>query len=128
MDIKTAKEIIITLAKGINPVTGEVFPDNSPYNHPKIIRALFVAAEQIHIQRPAGKKSTEEKQQENIRKGRPRNAGLPWTEDLRKQVAEMFRSGKSIKELANYFERTEGAIVSELVRQDLIKPEMNTYR
>ncbi len=50
MDVKEAKEIIQFLAKGIDPVTGEMFPDNSPYNHPKVIRALFVAAENIHIQ------------------------------------------------------------------------------
>ncbi len=33
--------IIQALANGTDPVTGEVFPDASPYNHPKIIRALF---------------------------------------------------------------------------------------
>jgi len=86
------------------------------------------AAENIHIQKVRGKKSLEEKQEENIRKGRPRNAGLPWTDELRKEVAGMFKSGKSIKELAQYFERTEGAIVSELVRQGLINPEMNPFR
>jgi hypothetical protein len=53
---------------------------------------------------------------------------LPWTDELKKEVANMFKSGATIKEMAKHFERTEGAIVSELVRQELIKPEMNTFR
>ena len=42
MDIFEARSIVKSLAKGVNPVTGEVFGDESPYNHPHIIRALFV--------------------------------------------------------------------------------------
>jgi hypothetical protein len=30
-------------ANGINPITGEILPDASPYNDPAVIRALFEA-------------------------------------------------------------------------------------
>lgn len=44
-DVELTKtiQIIHALADGINPQTGEVFPDNSPYQHPETIRALFAA-------------------------------------------------------------------------------------
>jgi hypothetical protein len=57
MDVRSAKQIVQLLARGINPVTGEVFPDDSPYNHPTIIRALFIAAENISIKDNKGKKN-----------------------------------------------------------------------
>ncbi len=127
MDVKSAKEIVQLLARGIHPVTGEVFQDDSPYNHPTIIRALFIAAENIRIRDEKHKKTIEEKQQDNINLGRPRNAGLPWTDELRAKVAAMFSSGATIKEMADHFERTEGAILSELARQGLIKREPNPF-
>ena len=43
MDISEARAIIKTLAKGVDPFTGEVFAEDSPYNHPQVIRALFAA-------------------------------------------------------------------------------------
>ena len=41
MDIIRAKEIVRTLADGIDPTTGEVLPKESVYNSPDVIRALF---------------------------------------------------------------------------------------
>jgi hypothetical protein len=41
----------------------------------------------------------------------------------------MFNEGKPIKQLAKAFERTEGAIFSELIRQGLIEEsERQNYR
>lgn len=42
-------------------------------------------------------------------------------DELRMEVASKFRSGTSIPELSEYFERTNGAIVSELTKQGLIE-------
>ncbi len=42
-----ASQILQGLADGIDPDTGEVFPDDSPYQRPKTIRALFVAIRAI---------------------------------------------------------------------------------
>ena len=130
MDVKSAKQIVELLARGIDPVTGELFPDDSPYNHPQIIRALFIAAENIitDTSNNKGRKTIEEKQQENIQRGRPKNAGLPWTNELKNEVADRFKSGATIKDLASHFERTEGAILSELVRQGLVDPELKPFR
>jgi len=120
MELEKAKEMIKVLANGIDPTTGEVLPHVSPYNDPIVIRALFRVLESLRdVKRP--KKTIEEKQQENINVGRPMNAGLPWTDELKMEVASRFRRGTSVDELSKHFGRTEGSIVSELMKQGLIE-------
>lgn len=122
MDSTETRMIVKTLAQGVDPKTGEVFPPDSPYNDPKIIRALFKV---VDLAWPPGrsKLSLDEKRQRNIERGLPRNAGLPWTDEDRNKVAEGFKSGKTIRELADTFERSLTAINAELIRQELISPE-----
>lgn len=133
MLLEEAKEIIIALANGINPVTGEELPDSSPYNNPNIIRALFtvinspkyktiLSTSVLDPKKP--KKTVEEKQQENLKNGRLKNAGLPWTKESRDKLSSMFEGGEMVSELSVYFERTQGAITSELIRQGLVEPKI----
>lgn len=42
MELSTAVDLIDTLAQGIDPTTGDVLPEDSMYNKPPIIRALFL--------------------------------------------------------------------------------------
>lgn len=119
MELEKAKQTVLALTNGVDPVTGEVLPDVSPYNEPRVLRALFTLLEASKYYRKP-KKSPEEKQQENLESGRPRNAGLPWTDELRAEAASRYQGGADIDELATHFERTRGAIVSELERQGLI--------
>ncbi len=121
MDIHKAKEIVELLANGVDPTTGEIFPPESHYNNPEIIRALFTVLSSVRTPARATKKSIEEKQQENIENGKPKNAGLPWTLEQRKEAADLFHDGKTIEDLSKYFERTLGAIKSELTHQGLIE-------
>ena len=109
MEIDRAQEIVRLLANGIDPTTGENFADDSPYNSPDIVRALFTVLN--HVKHPSKSSAAE---------SRPTNAGRPWTEQLRQEVAELFRQGKSIAELAQHFGRTRGAIKSELMRQGVL--------
>lgn len=128
MELNKAKETIERLADGINPATGEVLPREAPYNDPLVVRALFTILDSIKAIRPAGK-TVEERQSDNVENGKPRNAGLPWTEELRAEAAAKFKDGRSVNELAESFERTSGAITLELVRQGLIEStEITGYR
>ncbi len=119
MELVDAIEVVRTLAQGIDPKTGQPFPKDSPYNQPVVIRALFTVAQHF----PRRKKTLEEKQQENIAKGLPRNTGLPWTEAARTTVATSYRQGKSIEQLAGAEERSKSAILAELKRQGVITQE-----
>lgn len=119
MEIEKAKEIVVLLANGTDPTTGEVFADDSPYNNPVVIRALYTVLSHVQAPKKQSKLSAEEKQAQNLSNGKPRNAGLAWSEELKQEVAELFSQGKSTNELAQHFERTEGAIISELEHQGI---------
>jgi hypothetical protein len=99
-------------------MTGEVLPAESPYNEPVVIRALFKVLSALGG--PATRKSPEERMEENLAAGRPRHAGLPWTEGSRSDLAEKYQAGTTVQELARFFERTNGAILPELARQGLV--------
>jgi len=104
MENTEALKIIRSLAEGIDPRTGEVFPEDSPYQHPGIVRALFIAV-----------KSMEELQEKQKRqKALPENAGKPWTTAEDNELAEAFDKGTPITELAQRCKRTEWAIQSRL--------------
>ena len=104
MDISQASEIIEALANGINPVTGEVFLKDHCINEPDIIRALYIAAEEL-------KKIEKDK----IHKSSA-NAGKPWSKADDELLSKLFDEGKSTKELSEYFQRTRGSICSRLLK------------
>lgn len=120
MELSQAKSLLAVLADGANPVTGEILPAESPYNEPKIIRALFLVLNSAYV-KPV-KKTPEERMEENLSAGRPRMAGLPWTEEWRAELADKFEAGTPMGKLAQHFERTQGAIHAELARQGLVDP------
>ena len=100
MEIKKAKEILQLLADGIDPATGELLPDESPYNKPEVIRALFaVLAEPT--KRPH------------------QNAGLPWSETEDEQLSQEFAAGLRVSAIAKEHGRTRGAITSRIKHLEL---------
>lgn len=115
--------VIEILAHGIDPGTGEVLPDHSPYNNPEVIRALFFALSSMKKPKKPGqraKQTVEEKQSDNLAKGKPKNAGQPWTDEQRRLLTKHFSAGDAIDRLAELHERTEVAITSELKKLKLI--------
>ncbi len=89
MEILEAKKHIISLANGIDPITGAIISDDSPYLHPDIIRSLFTVANNLRYTKREHK-SVKEKQAQNLKDGEPENAGMAWTKDLRIEVAKLF--------------------------------------
>lgn len=121
MDIQLAKEIMSALANGINPITGKPFPDDSPYNHPLIIRALYTILLSSNVNHPQSQnKKTSKQPDDNLKNSKPRNAGRPWTAEMKLQLKSSYKKEITIEQLAEIFERTEGAIRSELEHQGLI--------
>lgn len=88
-----------------------------------MIRALFSILEFVkQTKRP--RRSANERRQENLEVGRPRNSGLPWTEDDRALVKSGFREGMTVEKLAATLSRSSAAIVAEVIRQDLVPPDL----
>ena len=123
MELFKAVQMIESVANGIHPETGEAFPKDSPYNSPGIIRALFTCTQHITHSPPKTKKTVEEKRAENKIKGLPKNAGLPWTKEIKAELADLFKAGEDPARLAQKFERTQYAIVMELKKQGLISED-----
>lgn len=103
MDSKRAKELLKQMADGINPLTGEVLPEDDLCNQPDIIRALHMAVAVL----------------EKARKPNPplpENAGKSWTTEDDETLCQLYDSGANTKEMAEHFQRTAGAITSRLIR------------
>jgi len=119
MELNQSRQIVNTLAQGIDPTTGEVFPQESPYNNPEVIRALFSILEGVKFaKRPT--KSVEERRRDNLELGRPENSGLPWADEDRALIRTGFQDGMAVEKLAGTLGRSSGAIVAEIIRQDLV--------
>lgn len=122
MDQEKAYSIIDALANGIDPNTGEYFPEDSPYNNPDVIRALFYVLRNKLTQKKQ-KKSLEEKQQENISKGLPKNYGLPWTDETVKYVISQYQTNTSIDVIAQEVARKPSSIIGLLKKKEVITEE-----
>lgn len=118
MDPSEALRIIQALADGVDPHTGEVFPDDSPYQHPQVLRALFSAVRALE-------RLEERKRRE---KRLPDNAGKPWNEGEDKVLCEGFDAGLTIAQLAQNHRRTEGAIQSRLEKLGKVPPRFQSGR
>lgn len=110
MDIKRAIEIVSGLADGIDPINGEVYPDDSPYHNPEIIRALYT------ILKVAESNKTREKRKRSVHQ----NAGKPWPQQEDQELQKQFEYGWKISEISKMHGRTEWAIRSRLEKLGLI--------
>ena len=110
MELQTARQIIDTLSQGVDPVTGETMPADSPYNEPAVIRALFTVSHALE-----GKLA-------RMQRAQPRNAGKPWVTDEDSQLVAAHREGKDVKQMAEQMGRTPFAVESRLVKMGLLPP------
>ena len=106
METFEALLIIESLADGVDPFTGEVLPDNSPYQNAQTVRALFLARNALE------RLEARQRREEHL----PENAGQPWRQIEDEQLTASFDEGMTIRQLAERHERTEGAIQSRLER------------
>lgn len=113
MQTSEALRIIQALADGCDPNTGEVFPENSAYQHPQIVRALSAAAKALERQTRTERRTSR----------LPKRAGKPWDDAEDKQVLQGFDAGTTIAQLARRHDRTEGGIRARLEKLGKIQPD-----
>jgi hypothetical protein len=101
-------ETLRALSIGINSISGEIYPSDSPYQEAHIKTALISAITELE---KAIKRS-----QRNLQVNGPSNAGQPWSIDEEKKLKRDFDSGKKVKELVEQYGRTEGGIRSRLAK------------
>ena len=103
MDIIRAKELLETLADGVNPITGEILSGCDSCNQVEIVRALNTVLRYL-----------EEKNKQ--KRPLPENAGKPWTKADEEKLCEMFDNGADKSEICTPFKRTKGSISARLVK------------
>ncbi len=104
MDKARTREILQSLADGIDPYSGEIFPPNSPYQHPDTVRALYAVLPLLE--------ETAKPRNPTL----PAQAGKAWSSEEDAHLMEAFDAGTSIAELAKSHARTRGAITARLVK------------
>jgi hypothetical protein len=119
MTLEEAKQVIEALARGIDPETGELLPEDNPINSPYVIRALFLAAQALgqRVDSPKADKPARAKA------AAPTNAGKAWTEDEAQQLAAAFDAGSDVATLAQAHGRTPGAIRARLIRMGRLQDD-----
>jgi hypothetical protein len=115
MELQTAHQIIDTLAQGIHPVTGEAMPEDSPYNAPPVIRALFAVSQALQ-----GKPARAPREL-------PSNAGKAWQAEEDSRLAAAFDGGAEIRQLAAELARTPFAVESRLIKLGKLPPRMGRF-
>jgi hypothetical protein len=105
MDEAKALTIVAALANGVNPLTGEIFPADSPYQSADVVRALYCALRLFE----SGKRRMP-------RAELPRNAGKPWSEEEDQRLLEAFDRGQPLEALAQAHARTRAGIQARLER------------
>jgi hypothetical protein len=110
MELHTARQILDTLAQGIHPLTGEAMAEDSPYNAPPVIRALFAISQALEVK--PGKAA----------RGQPANAGKPWRPEDDEELEAGFTAGVDFKQLASDLGRTPFGVESRLVKLGKLAP------
>src|SRR4029450_8706725 len=89
MQLDAALPIVRALADGVNPVTGEAYPEQSPYAEPRTLRARFSAVDLMQ------KEAEREKRRERLRA----NVGKSWTETEDGALVAEYDAGASLPEI-----------------------------
>lgn len=126
MEISEASRIIELLTNGINPDTGSPLPKRSPYNSPRVMRALFLA-QGLMQQSPRPLETTElagESESKADNDTTPKvfaRQGEKWTPIEDEQLKVEFEEGKSVGWIAKEHARSWTAIAYRLVSLGLVE-------
>ena len=102
MTVEEIRPILQALADGHDPRTGEVFPDDSPYQRGDVVRALYVALKSLST------------------RSRPPSHGRAWDADEDRRLADAFKAGVSGRDLASVHGRSTASIEARLFKLGLV--------
>jgi hypothetical protein len=123
MDEHKALSIVSALANGVNPLTGEVFPADSPYQSSDIVRALFVAVRALEAASTLGSTPLRAPETPRSRSDLPSNVGKPWSQEEDQRLLAEFDRGRSPRELAKAHGRTLAGVEARLEKHGRLQPQ-----
>lgn len=129
MNAKDAYTLLETLMDGINPITGELLPENHVCQEPAVLRALhkaLVALQECESNTRMMPPETEQAAQQPEHKkvvGRER-AGEAWSREEEAQLWELWQNGATKNEIGKLLHRSSWAVHCRLKRLGLLE-DMN---
>jgi hypothetical protein len=121
MDDQEALNIVSALASGANPLSGEMFAADSPYQSPGVIRALFAAQRALAAQLQPSQRPTKA-QPAAPSSATSSNAGKPWSTEEDKELLAAFDADRPIAEIACAHARTLGGVRARLEKHGRLEP------
>lgn len=111
-DFEEAKQILTSLAKGLDPETALRLPEHSVYLSPSVMRALFVALVALE----------DAERSKNRRRGasKAENAGKTWTEEDDQSLINLFDAGTELGDIAKSMGRSLASIQARLFKHGRI--------
>ena len=128
MEHTKALAILDALSGGIDPVSGESFPADSPYQHPDVVRALFhairllggdvasAASPSTAAEATASAPDNAGPAATKAPRATPGNTGKPWSTDEDDRLVAAFDTGTAPPDLARIHGRSKFAIEVRLAR------------
>ncbi|MFM9881485.1 MAG: hypothetical protein ACKVQT_00540 [Burkholderiales bacterium] len=124
MESTQALKLLTALANGINPITAEAFPAESPYQHPDIVRALFHAVRVLEEGRTVGGELANQPASDRANviadpapaSNRPGKAGKPWSQPEDDELLAAYDAGQTIEALARAHQRSRLGVEARLAR------------
>lgn len=121
MEHTQALAILDALAGGVDPISGESFPADSPYQHPDVVRALFHAVRLLsgdNTTAGATAADTAAPPAADAKPARtsPGNTGKPWSADEDDRLVAAFDAGTAPPDLARLHGRSKFAVEVRLAR------------
>ena len=104
------RKLMEKLAQGMDPIRNMALPEDSPYRHPELLAAFRYV---LTMRDP------KESSRKQPREGAV-NHGKAWKTEEKKRLAESFKEGISLKQLALEHGRTVGSVRGELIKQGLV--------
>lgn len=118
MTNEQASKILGVILQGIDPVTGEILPEDHFCNQPDVLRALHLAILAL----------TEGQGQPHEEPSKKPNAGRPWTNEDLTALKKLYLAGTSMEEICKALARRERGINRQLIYLGLVKEEPQFMR
>ena len=118
MTNEQARNILGIIMQGIDPVTGEILPEDHFCNQPDVMRALHLAIVAL----------TDRQELDQTESPKKLSAGRPWTDDDLMVLKKLYMAGTSMEEICRALERRERGVNRQLVYLGLIEEDAQPAR
>lgn len=117
MNAKDAYTLLETLLDGIDPLTGEMLPEEHVCQEPAVLRALHRAL--VALQNEAD--ADDEANAADERKTRYPRAGRPWTQGEDEMLREMYGRGETDYRIGKALGRSSYAVFRRIINLGIIR-------